>query len=317
MLRKQRSHVACSHCGVILRIEEFRKHGNGINSWCTPCLNKNDSIRKKGTEARVKINKLSFSSKYKRAKFVYTQKLNRHCDKCGIIYYPWQMEYDHINPTSKELPISRMINLKVDMDRLTQEISKCQLLCTGCHRLKTYHNNDHIFNCEDRTIFATSKHKKNPITDFSRHTEKCKSCEQDRNVEFFSKSMRFTGKCLACVRPEVTEARRAQIRLSSHLKGIEIREFINKLKSGPCIDCSKHYEPLLMDFDHVRGTKVANLSRAPADRWKKSRILAEIEKCELVCCWCHRTRTYRRLAKSGKVYQFDVPESSISFEESV
>lgn len=50
-----------------------------------------------------------------------------------------------------------------------------------------------------------------------------------------------------------------------------------------------------MDFDHVRGEKLANVSDlvgAPTED-----LLAEVAKCELVCATCHRVRTSDRLGE--------------------
>jgi hypothetical protein len=38
-----------------------------------------------------------------------------------------------------------------------------------------------------------------------------------------------------------------------------------------------------MDFDHVRGEKSVNLSRLRNSRLAWSRLVAELEKCEVVC----------------------------------
>ena len=40
------------------------------------------------------------------------------------------------------------------------------------------------------------------------------------------------------------------------------RSFVNTLKHGlPCLDCNRSYPAHCMDFDHVRGVKVASISR--------------------------------------------------------
>jgi hypothetical protein len=44
-----------------------------------------------------------------------------------------------------------------------------------------------------------------------------------------------------------------------------------------------------MDFDHVRGTKIFEISKKPTTN--KEVILAEIEKCDIICSNCHRIRT--------------------------
>lgn len=67
-----------------------------------------------------------------------------------------------------------------------------------------------------------------------------------------------------------------------------IREI--KLASG-CVDCGYNEHAEALDFDHL-GDKSFALSD-----WYgrgKAEILAEIEKCEVVCSNCHRVRTARR-----------------------
>jgi hypothetical protein len=53
----------------------------------------------------------------------------------------------------------------------------------------------------------------------------------------------------------------------------------------------------MMDFDHVRGTKQANVAEL-INTLSKKRLDEEIAKCEIVCSNCHRARTYLR--KNGK-----------------
>lgn len=70
-----------------------------------------------------------------------------------------------------------------------------------------------------------------------------------------------------------------------------------KLKAGPCVDCGGWFPPEAMDFDHVRGVKVKHVG------WlgdgSLARLMAEIEKCELVCANCHRVRTAARRRHDG------------------
>ncbi len=63
-------------------------------------------------------------------------------------------------------------------------------------------------------------------------------------------------------------------------------------KTGPCLDCGETFHSASMDFDHVRGMKVANIAKM----WFRPReiVLAEIAKCDLVCANCHAHRTYCR-----------------------
>ncbi len=73
-----------------------------------------------------------------------------------------------------------------------------------------------------------------------------------------------------------------------------LKEFKEK---NPCMDCKISYTFYMMDFDHVRGTKQANVAEL-INTLSKKRLDAEIAKCEIVCSNCHRVRTHMR--KSGK-----------------
>lgn len=75
--------------------------------------------------------------------------------------------------------------------------------------------------------------------------------------------------------------------------------FLYALKDEPCVDCGIKYPHYVMQFDHVpeRGEKIMDVSAMKY--YSLDRILAEIEKCDLVCANCHCERTHRRsLAQS-------------------
>jgi len=67
---------------------------------------------------------------------------------------------------------------------------------------------------------------------------------------------------------------------------------VNELKNRPCADCGGRFPPCAMDFDHVLGEKIDDVSGIRIDTGRWERVLAEIEKCELVCANCHRVRTH-------------------------
>lgn len=70
--------------------------------------------------------------------------------------------------------------------------------------------------------------------------------------------------------------------------------YVDVFKSAPCHDCGIVYPPVVMDFDHVRGTKLADISALVSVAASNARLDLEIAKCELVCANCHRLRTFAR-----------------------
>ncbi len=75
-------------------------------------------------------------------------------------------------------------------------------------------------------------------------------------------------------------------------------DWIKTDKIGTCTDCKSKVTEDTVDqyeFDHVDpSTKVKCISRLVSSCRKPEVILAEIDKCELVCVSCHRKRTSRR-----------------------
>lgn len=69
------------------------------------------------------------------------------------------------------------------------------------------------------------------------------------------------------------------------------REIVAKLKEKPCADCKQTFPSYVMDFDHQYDKKFL-VSCSGNRNWHK--VLAEIEKCDVICANCHRTRTHDR-----------------------
>jgi hypothetical protein len=59
------------------------------------------------------------------------------------------------------------------------------------------------------------------------------------------------------------------------------------------MDCEISFPFECMDFDHRPGEE-KKIEIGEKHRYRLNDILAEIEKCDLVCANCHRIRTRRR-----------------------
>ena len=55
--------------------------------------------------------------------------------KCVLCQSENSLQFDHIDHTTKSFDISK--NWSTNWERLEQELSKCQLLCSACHKEKT------------------------------------------------------------------------------------------------------------------------------------------------------------------------------------
>jgi hypothetical protein len=72
------------------------------------------------------------------------------------------------------------------------------------------------------------------------------------------------------------------------------RAFVDRVKSfASCMDCGES-NPIVLDFDHVRGEKVSNVSDMASSSYCISTIKDEIRKCNIRCSNCHRKKTHSR-----------------------
>ncbi len=160
----------------------------------------------------------------------------------------------------------------------------------------------------------------------------CSRCKEHKHIiDFHIRSSRKKGissackKCLAVTRLTKHEQFRMENplplkktkleKLSTrkkirHKQRSDFRMFMNELKSGPCIDCGKLFAPECMDFDHLDGYKRECIEFNELRGAAKSKILAEIAKCELVCSNCHRIRTHLRIfIKNNYILSINIENS--------
>jgi hypothetical protein len=65
------------------------------------------------------------------------------------------------------------------------------------------------------------------------------------------------------------------------------------LASHPCVDCGEA-DPVVLDFDHVRGVKEYSVWELVTSRYPLWRVKAEVAKCDVRCANDHRRATARR-----------------------
>lgn len=84
-----------------------------------------------------------------------------------------------------------------------------------------------------------------------------------------------------------------KVRRSKRMAADSRREFMCRIKEmNPCADCTVSFPHYVMQFDHVRGAKLFNVSALASGGWPT--FLKELAKCEVVCANCHAIRTHQR-----------------------
>jgi hypothetical protein len=78
---------------------------------------------------------------------------------------------------------------------------------------------------------------------------------------------------------------------ASAVYGWRTQWLLEYFKAHPCSDCGET-DPVVLEFDHLRDKAFDVAQALPYRNW--AGILAEIEKCVVVCANCHRRRTAHR-----------------------
>ena len=137
------------------------------------------------------------------------------------------------------------------------------------------------------------------------NTKHCKRCDTEKSVSEFSKHKAkkdgLQASCKACVKGMnrayyLKTPEKNPDRVASKVRMVEAaKEYIwGFLCESSCIDCGEN-DPVVLEFDHVRGTKRKDVSRMVSDGLSLLTIQEEIAKCDIRCANCHRRVTYERM----------------------
>ena len=105
------------------------KYRRGLPQEIKVRYHRRDNITKKKLRNRRKI-------------IINRYKLLKGCQLCGYKKHFSALEFDHTDRSSKIKAVSMLIKENNSWKMVKEEIKKCMLLCSNCHRLKTYENRD-------------------------------------------------------------------------------------------------------------------------------------------------------------------------------
>lgn len=70
-------------------------------------------------------------------RWVYDLKNKTPCTDCGVQYPYYVTDFDHVGNDEKVNTVSKLIN-SGSTKKVKEEIAKCELVCSNCHRIRTY-----------------------------------------------------------------------------------------------------------------------------------------------------------------------------------
>ena len=198
--------------------------------------------------------------------------------------------------------------------KLTLDFIKSQFALEGYEVVSTEYKNNHSlldYICPNKHIsrirwshFAAGHRCKacvKNLIDPIDNTKVCTDCNIKKHVSeyYYNKHRKnkIRPQCKECSKLRANKNPRKYSEDRAELKRNYI--FSHFLKN-PCIDCGEA-DPLVLEFDHVRGTKVDSIGCMLRDGRTLDTIKAEINKCDVVCANCHRKRTYSRTNNNWRI----------------
>lgn len=255
--RVDKDNQYCCTCSIKLNPENSydRKSRNTYASYCKSCYSENTLNRR-----------LTFKKKCVEYK-------GGSCMRCGYNKNLTALEFHHLNSQEKEFNPSKMMNKIWDV--IENELDKCVLLCSNCHR-----EEHSIINKRKKLEKEFSVNLVNNLSDvifIGKNTGKnsCKQCDEVLTEEN-TKSGNYNKICKSCDSKNVVE------------KGIKGKERAVEYMGGCCSVCGYDQCINSLEFHHVDPSKKSPTYNKRFCYWGFERQKKELENCIIVCSNCHR-----------------------------
>lgn len=130
--------LRCPHCATDKPETDFRWRNKAKNiraTLCRPCFAIYEKQRYKTHPTRAKrIRETNEERRKRNLLWLYAYLESHPCEQCGepdILV----LDFDHIDPSKKLYTVTNpnLFSLK----RLQEEVAKCRVLCSNCHRRHT------------------------------------------------------------------------------------------------------------------------------------------------------------------------------------
>jgi endonuclease I len=124
----------CPKCKIKKSLSDFNKSSNRVDGLqricklCSRAADKKSYLETKTNNPRIRLDRNN-KVRIKRLNWVNEFK-KEGCKKCGELRY-YVLDFHHLDPSQKDFDIACG---GFGYEKLEQEIKKCVLLCSNCHR---------------------------------------------------------------------------------------------------------------------------------------------------------------------------------------
>ena len=130
----------CRVCKVPKDVKCFAKKGKWRATICGHCRRIYAAQHyRNNKQAYLRRSKLRNPQQRKRIReFIVSYKSNKPCSDCSRVYPHYIMDFDHVDPRSKKRSVAKFSGTCCSLERVKEEIEKCELVCANCHRQRTW-----------------------------------------------------------------------------------------------------------------------------------------------------------------------------------
>lgn len=216
--------------------------------------------------------------------FIRESKINQKCVDCKQLHAYWKLDYDHIEV--KAINVSLIASTKHwGLERTRQEISRCELVCANCHRIRTS-------NQETYPAYADTD---NPIIRSKDPELICMKCGKNRQKTSFDKGRTICRVCRSNIDKQYKQSRKEHYSDIKRVNRTEMSKFINSLRSGNCIDCGVNSTIKKLQFTPKPGVLFIEVFKM--NTWSKIRVLGKLNEYDLICLSCSGIRRFKNSLK--------------------
>lgn len=126
----------CTRCSISKELSEFNKstrRKDGLQPECRQCQSERFSDYYPSQQTKIRQRSIARNKRVRERNRVYISSLNLSCIRCGEDH-PAVIDFHHRNQSEKEIEVSIAVYRGWSLKRLKEEIAKCDILCSNCHR---------------------------------------------------------------------------------------------------------------------------------------------------------------------------------------
>lgn len=100
-------------------------------------IEKERAAKRRYYDSHREVYRLKNRRKKEKLRAIAQERKSQPCADCGGVYPYYVMDFDHREGEEKLAHVSRLV-AGMNLQRLLDEMAKCDVVCANCHRIRTF-----------------------------------------------------------------------------------------------------------------------------------------------------------------------------------